>query len=111
VYVEPIFVVNAADLSREPLPLDDHTFMIGLGARVRLWTTSWYVVGEWAPRLSGYDPGTDHGSLAIEGRAGGHSFQINFSTSFATTYGQLARGGFGGSDDWYIGFNITRKFF
>jgi Membrane bound beta barrel domain (DUF5777) len=111
VYVEPIFVVNAAELAREPLPVDDHTFMIGLGARVRLWTTGWYVVGEWAPRVAGYDAGTDHGSLAIEGRAGGHSFQINFSTSFATTYGQLARGGFGGSDDWFIGFNITRKFF
>jgi hypothetical protein len=110
VYVEPIFVLNAATLGRAPNPDEDHTFFIGLGARVRLWSTPWYLVGEWAPRVTGYEPGIDHGSFAIERRAGGHSFQINFSTSFATTYSQIARGGFN-SDDWFIGFNISRKFF
>ena len=45
-------------------------------------------------------------------------FQLNFSDSFATTYGQLARGGTrspraDGSNgtDWYLGFNISRKFY
>ncbi|MGH9330633.1 MAG: DUF5777 family beta-barrel protein [Vicinamibacterales bacterium] len=110
VYVEPIFVLNAATLGGAPDPVEEHTFFIGLGARVRLWSSPWYVVGEWAPRVSGYEPGIDHGGFAIERRAGGHSFQVNFSTSFATTYSQIARGGFNG-DDWFIGFNISRKFF
>jgi Membrane bound beta barrel domain (DUF5777) len=110
VYVEPIFVLNAATLGGAVDPPEDNTFFIGLGARVRLWSTPWYLVGEWAPRVTGYEPGIDHGSFGIERRAGGHSFQVNFSNSFATTYSQIARGGFN-SDDWFIGFNISRKFF
>jgi hypothetical protein len=51
-----------------------------------------------------------HGSFAIEKRAGGHSFQLNVSNSFGTTMAQIARGGFD-NDDWYLGFNISRKFF
>jgi hypothetical protein len=109
-YVEPIFVLNAASLGAAPDPPEEHTFFIGLGGRVRLWGSPWYVAGEWAPRVTGYDPGIDHGSFAIERRAGGHLFQVNFSTSFATTYSQIARGGFT-SEDWFIGFNISRKFF
>jgi hypothetical protein len=42
--------------------------------------------------------------------AGGHTFQLNFSDGFGTTMGQLARGGTD-SDNWYLGFNISRKFF
>ena len=49
-------------------------------------------------------------SFGIEKRAGGHVFQLNFSNGFGTTMGQLARGGTG-SEDWYLGFNISRKFF
>lgn len=109
-YVEPIFVLNAATLGGAIDPPEDNTFFIGLGARVRLWSTPWYLVGEWAPRVTGYEPGIDHGSFGVEYRAGGHSFQINFSNSFATTYAQIARGGFN-SEDWFIGFNISRKFF
>ncbi len=71
---------------------------------------SWYVVAEYAPRLAGYDPDTAHISFGVEGRAGGHLFQINFSNDFATTYGQIARGALN-NDDWFIGFNISRKFF
>jgi hypothetical protein len=110
VYVEPIFVLNAASLGGAIDPPEESTFFIGLGARVRLWSTPWYLVGEWAPRVTGYEPGIDHGSFGIEYRAGGHSFQVNFSNSFATTYSQIARGGFN-SDNWFIGFNISRKFF
>ena len=69
-----------------------------------------YVVGEFAPRVSGYTPGVHHGSFAIEKRAGGHTFQLNFSNSFGTTMASIARGGFR-SEDWYMGFNISRKFF
>jgi hypothetical protein len=49
-------------------------------------------------------------AVEIEMRAGGHSFQINVSDGFGTTMAQMARGGFD-SNDWYLGFNISRKFF
>lgn len=108
VYAEPIFVNNTNLL---PSELTDHndTFMVGLGGRIRIRPTV-YLVGEFAPRPSGFKPGVSHGSFGIEKRAGGHVFQLNFSDSFATTLGQIARGGTS-SDDWYLGFNISRKFF
>ena len=88
---------------------DDYTLMLGLGARVRV-LPSLYALGEFAPRLAGFDPGAHHLSFAIEGRAGGHSFQLNFSNGFGTTLAQLAKSGFD-YDQWFIGFNISRKFF
>lgn len=104
-YAEPIAVFNS-----NPFEIGDkHTFMLGLGGRVRF-LPSWYAVAEYAPRLAGYDPDTAHISFGVEGRAGGHSFQINFSNDFATTYGQIAQGALN-NDDWFIGFNISRKFF
>ena len=66
------------------------------------------------PRVSGFDPGVSTGSFGIEKRVGGHAFQLNFSNSFGTTMGQVARGGpknANGDGDWYLGFNISRKFF
>jgi hypothetical protein len=114
VYVEPIWVhnTNLFDTSTT----SDNTFMVGLGARVRILDTV-YLVGELSPR-TGYAPGVNHGGFALEKRLGGHVFQVNFSDSFATTYGQLARGGTqspraNGSDgtDWFLGFNISRKFY
>jgi hypothetical protein len=53
--------------------------------------------------------GMNQGGLAIERRAGGHVFQLNASDSFATTMGQIARGGPAGAN-WHLGFNISRKF-
>jgi hypothetical protein len=107
-YVEPIFVDNSNPL---PAALVDHnnTFMVGLGARVRIRPTV-YLVGEAVPRPSGYKPGVTQGSFGIEKRAGGHMFQLNFSNAFGTTMGQIARGG-PVSKDWFMGFNISRKFF
>lgn len=105
VYAEPVVVLNASPADAG----DNHTVMIGLGGRVRL-RPSWYVLGEFTPRVAGFDPGTHQASFGIEGRAGGHLFQINFSNAFGTTFGQLARGAFD-NDNWYIGFNISRKFF
>ena len=69
-----------------------------------------YLVGEISPRVAGYTQGVTHGGIAIEKRAGGHVFQLNVSDSFATTMGQIARGG-PSSRNWYLGFNISRKFF
>jgi hypothetical protein len=107
-YVEPVWVHNSNPLPSEVVN-DNDTMMVGLGARLRVRPTV-YIVGELAPRVAGYDPGVHHGSVAVEKRAGGHLFQLNFSNSFATTMGKIARGGFDNSD-WYLGFNISRKFF
>jgi hypothetical protein len=108
VYVEPIWVNNTNSLPGE-LVDDNDTFMVGLGARVRIRPTV-YLVGEFTPRAAGYKPGVNHASFGVEKRAGGHLFQLNFSNSWSTTMGQLARGGFN-NDDWFMGFNISRKFF
>jgi hypothetical protein len=107
-YVEPIFVANT-----NPLPsgagVSNNTTMVGIGGRVRI-RPKVYLIGEVTPRLSGYKPGVEQGSFGIEIRAGGHTFQINFSNGFGTTLGQLASGGIS-SNSWFIGFNISRKFF
>ncbi len=107
-YVEPIWVNNS---NPEPGKLvdDNNTLLVGLGARIRIRPTV-YLVGEIIPRVAGYDPGVSHGTFGLEKRAGGHTFQLNFSNGFGTTMGQLARGGVN-NDDWYFGFNISRKFF
>jgi hypothetical protein len=108
VYAEPIVVFNTNPLPPEVNP-SDNTFLIGIGGRVRVRPT-WYLVADYSPRLSGYKPGVDVISFGTEVRAGGHMFQINFSNGIGTTLGQLARGGVSNSD-WFIGFNISRKFF
>ena len=107
-YVEPVFV-HHSNVFQQTTITDDNTFMVGLGARVHVLRTV-YVVGEFTPRVSGYRPGVNQGSFGIEKRAGGHVFQLNFSNAFGTTIGQIARGGTS-TNDWYLGFNISRKFF
>jgi len=106
-YFEPIWVNNSNELPSE-LADDNDTFLLGLGARIRIRPTV-YLVGEIIPRI-GHDPGVTHGTFGIEKRAGGHVFQFNFSNNIGTTMAQLARGG-ADNDDWYIGFSISRKFF
>lgn len=108
VYAQPLWVNNS---NPEPTELvdDNNTFMLGLGSRIRVRPTV-YVTGEFAPRLGGYAPGEALISFAVEKRVGGHAFTLNFSNSFATTMAPIARGG-NSNDDWYIGFNISRKFY
>jgi Membrane bound beta barrel domain (DUF5777) len=106
VYAQPFWVNNTNPLPSE-LVDDNNSLLVGLGARVRL-TASVYGVFEVTPRVNGYDPGDHQMSVGLEKRAGGHSFQINVSNAFGTTFGQMARGG---NDDWYIGFNLSRKFY
>lgn len=115
VYVEPAWVGNSA----RPGESDkDNTFFVGLGARLRF-VSSAYLVGEFVPRLAGFkginldnpsERAANHLSFGIEKRVGGHTFQLNFSNFFATTLATLARGA-GRGGDWYLGFNISRKFF
>ena len=117
VYAEPAWVGNTAH-PEDGATDHDSTVFVGLGARVRLGSSA-YLVGEFAPRLAGFkgmspvhpsERAANHLSFGIEKRVGGHSFQLNFSNSFATTLATMARGAASG-DDWYIGFNLSRKFF
>ena len=98
-------VTNLIDNAGE----DNNTAMIGLGGRFRV-MSKMYLVGEVTPRVGGYMPGVTQMSFGIQGRAGGHLFQLNFSNGLGTTLGQLARGGIN-YNSWFIGFNLTRKFF
>jgi hypothetical protein len=108
-YAEPIWVNNSNPEPSELTDEDNDSFIVGLGARVRIRPTV-YVTAEVSPRVAGYAPGDALISFGVEKRVGGHAFQLNFSNGFGTTMGQIARGGTS-NDDWYIGFNITRKFY
>jgi Membrane bound beta barrel domain (DUF5777) len=108
VYAEPMIVVNSNPADGGS-GVDNNTTMLGLGTRIRIRPTT-YLVGEVTPRLSGYKPGVHQGSFGIEMRSGGHTFQINVSNGSGTTLGQLVDSGVSG-DSWFIGFNISRKFF
>jgi Membrane bound beta barrel domain (DUF5777) len=110
-YAEPIYMFNTRPATAGNVSEND-TFMLGLGGRVRI-LPAVYLVGEITPRLWGYQPGEAQASFGIEGRSGGHLFQINVSNGFGTTLGQLAHNGgieFN-QEQWFIGFNIARKFF
>jgi len=83
------------------------TFFVGLGTRARIRPTA-YLVAEYAPRFAGHNPGRGAWGIGIEKRTRGHVLQLNAGNSFATTFGQLARGG--SRNEVYLGFNISRKF-
>lgn len=89
-------------------PLRNDTVMFGIGGRARI-RPSVYLVWEIAPRI-GYRPRANPATFGIEKRLGGHTFQMNFFNGFATTIGQLTKGGTS-NKDWYLGFNISRKFY
>jgi hypothetical protein len=85
----------------------EHTAYVGLGARIRF-SKSGYLVGEYSPRVYGYDPNRGVWGVGLEKRTDGHTLQLNLTNAFGTTLGQLARGG--SPHDIYLGFNITRQF-
>jgi len=103
-YVTPMWVHNTA------ASLDAHrdTTYVGIGGRVRLGSST-YVVGEIAARVQGYAPGEPGYGVSIEKRVGAHMFSLTFTNTFATTFGQLARGG--AANSLFLGFNLGRKFF
>jgi hypothetical protein len=102
-YATPMWVHNSSSVGdvRE-------TGFVGLGGRFRV-RPSVYVVAEVSPRLGGYAPGDPEYSFAIEGRVGGHVFQLNFSNTVGTTFAQIARGG--APSSLFLGFNLARKFY
>jgi hypothetical protein len=124
-YAQPMYVAHTAaadfvaghddhghDVGGEPPDPDEHaghedTFMLGLGGRLRL-RPSVHVAAEVSPRLAGYDPLRATWGVALEKKTEGHTMQINFTNSWGTTFGQLAR--VGSEHDIYLGFNITRRF-
>ena len=103
-YIEPFWVHDTA----AEAGLDMDTSFLGIGGTFRI-RNQIYVVGEISPRLGGYAPGDALFAFAIEKRVGGHVFQLNFTNAPATTFAQIARGGFPGSLS--MRFNLSRKFF
>jgi hypothetical protein len=127
-YLQPAFVANANVLSTagclehlehgHDLPgcaaatttgIESNTLLIGGSARLRVRPTV-YAVASWTPRVAGFRPGVALTTFGIEKRAGGHLFQLNFSNSLGSTMAQTARGATNATD-WFMGFNISRKFF
>jgi Membrane bound beta barrel domain (DUF5777) len=117
-YLVPRWVGNTP-LS-EDQPGDDSTFLLGVGLRVRLYGST-YVTGEVLPRLAGYKGALCSGTVcigdtdtlvtfAIEKQVGGHAFSINFSNGTGTTPRQTVTDQTR-ENDWYIGFNLSRKFY
>jgi uncharacterized beta barrel domain-containing protein DUF5777 len=120
-YATPVYVWNTSvegatgveghdhDLPSTGEPAVEHSddiFFVGLGGRLRLRPTV-YVAGEYSPR-GGNHPGRGAWGVAIEKHTGGHTFQLNFTNTFGTTYGQTARGG--DTHNVYLGFNLVRRF-
>lgn len=116
-YAMPAWVGNT-NLEDSPGEAEN-TFLVGLGGRLRLGDSS-YLVGEVVPRAFGYEFAGTQMTFGLEQRVGGHGFQINVSNAIGTTLVQVARGGgtplrlrdtLGDGSAWYIGFNISRKFY
>lgn len=107
-YLQPAWINNS---NPDPAELvdDNSTVVIGLGTRLRI-RKSTYLVLEASPRVGGHAPNVTLISFGLEQQAGGHLFQLNFSNGVGTTLASVARGG-RSYDDWYIGFNLSRKFY
>ena len=107
-YLEPIWVNNS---SPDPSELvdDNSTVFIGVGARLRIRPTV-YLAIEGSPRVAGHDPGATQIGIGLEKRSGGHIFQLTITNGIGTTYGQIARGA-SNTEDWHLGFSISRKFY
>jgi hypothetical protein len=91
-----------------------------VGLRVRVFGTT-YLTGEYLPRLAGYKGEICGSGVCIEGadslltfavekQVGGHAFSINFSNGVGTTPRQTVTEQTR-DNDWFIGFNLSRKFY
>jgi len=113
-YLEPAFVANT-ELPPKLPGQDTSTVLLGIGGRLRL-GESHYLVAEVSPRLAGYMGDRGNGvpgsraSFGLEARVGGHVFQLNVSNDVGTTPAQTARGR-EGLENWFLGFNLSRKFY
>ena len=91
------------------LGVESNTLLVGLSSRVRV-SAGVYVLGSWTPRASGFRPGVSLKTFGIEKRLRGHVFQLNASNSLGTTMAEMSRGA-SNNRDWFLGFNISRRFF
>jgi hypothetical protein len=107
IYVQPLFVFNTNPIDDDD---DQNTMLLGFGTRLRLGKSRTYVVAEAAPVVSGHDAGIDHVSFGFEHRVGGHVFQLTVTNALGTTMRQIALGG-PHEDDWFVGFNLSRRFY
>ncbi|HVQ28974.1 MAG TPA: DUF5777 family beta-barrel protein [Vicinamibacteria bacterium] len=112
-YAVPAYVGN---VSANDADTGDDAFLLGLGGRL-LVGHGVAILAEWTGHF-GYDPpdpidprqqAAQAFTFGLEKRVGGHAFQLNFSNNFGSTYTSLARGG--SQNDWFIGFNLSRKFY
>jgi hypothetical protein len=116
VYAVPGWVANTNLIDEEGGEND--TFILGLAGRLRLGEV-YAIAGEVVPRIGGHRHQDTQIDFAFERRAGGHNFQINFGNALGSTLAQVARGGgpvrgVGDGEEgreWYIGFNLSRKFY
>ena len=116
-YLVPAWTGNANAFADVPGESDSNV-TLGFGVRYGF-SDAYYVAAEVVPVLSGYkglranSGGTSapHISIGLERHAGGHVFQLNASNSTGTTPAGVARGQDAQVDDWYIGFNLSRKFY
>ncbi len=118
-YLVPGWVGNTNLIDEEGE--DNNTFILGVAGRLRLGEV-YAITGEVVPRIAGHEHQETQINFAFERRAGGHNFQINFGNALGSTLAQVARGGgpvqhehgeHGGEEGthWYIGFNLSRKFY
>ncbi len=103
-YATPMWVHNSTGVAGDVR----ETGFLGLGGRVQV-RHNVYLLAEASPRVGGYAPGDPEYSFGIEGRVGGHVFQLNFSNTVGTTFSQIARGG--APSSLFLGFNLSRKFY
>lgn len=104
IYATPIWIHDSA--SGTGVVRD--TSFAGLGARLHV-RPAMYLVGELSPRIAGYKPGPNEYGFGLEGRVGGHVFQLNVSNTVGTTFRQTATGG--SLNSLFLGFNLARKFY
>ena len=107
--------LRRADLGQQHQPVpdelvdDNDTFIIGLGARVPRAAATPTCVVEGSPRVGGYDPGDDACQLRHrEARRRPHVPAELLERLRHDVRPDGARRHV--NDDWYIGFNISRKF-
>ncbi|MEE3202271.1 MAG: DUF5777 family beta-barrel protein [Acidobacteriota bacterium] len=111
-YAQPMWIGNTNKLLLHPEPNfrsdSKNALLAGLGARLRV-RGSTNVVVESAPRVAGFANGQHQLSFAVEKVLGGHVFQVNVSNGLGSSPVQIAGGAT--ENDWFIGFNIARRFY
>jgi Membrane bound beta barrel domain (DUF5777) len=116
VYAQPLYVRNT---NPSLVPSEDHdqyghhiayrdTTMVGVGGRFSV-IRNLYVTGEYAPRIRGFR-GPALKAFAVDKVVGGHVFQINVSNALGMSLADVARGSVS-DEHWYLGFNLSRKFY